>query len=64
MNKIYLIIIVALAISCNSSPVEKTVQVGIGNVSIYSTELEECEYWIGVKMMTHKGNCKNPIHKK
>ena len=35
-----------------------------GSEEIYQVEIEGCEYLVGYRKMTHKGNCSNPIHRK
>jgi hypothetical protein len=35
-----------------------------GHIYTFNTiEVDECEYLVSSSKFTHKGNCKNPIHK-
>ena len=46
---------------------QHTVKIGVDVKELKVVEIEGCEYFLGTfdrsAMFTHKGNCKNPIHK-
>jgi hypothetical protein len=46
---------------------EHSVKIGVSATQLKVVEIEGCEYFLGdydrSGLFTHKGNCKNPIHK-
>ena len=46
---------------------QHSVKIGVSATKLKVVEIEGCEYFMGdydrSAMFTHKGNCKNPIHK-
>jgi hypothetical protein len=46
---------------------EHSVKIGVSATKLKVVKIEGCEYFMGEydrsAMFTHKGNCKNPIHK-
>lgn len=71
MKKLMLFISATILLSCNQDQQEaahfvSTIQLDGQNVNVKIIEYEGCEYlyiqtsYAGI--MSHKGNCKNPIH--
>ena len=67
--KITAIILIVIMIGCTMSNVEKKstdyiVVTGLAPLSVIT--IDRCEYlygpWKTATVLTHKGNCKNPIH--
>jgi len=71
MKKILIVTLVLGIFSCKSQNVNKRTTnyvVEYGNLPLKIVVIEGCEYfygeWGAATVMTHKGNCKNPIHYK
>jgi len=67
MKKLLVILCLA-AVSCNVPTKDATNRIDIGDTEVYTYTIDGCEY-IGDlngdgrdNYITHKGNCKNPIH--
>jgi len=64
-------LLIGMVSSCEEPTTTKstqhTVKIGVDVKELKVVEIEGCEYFIGTfdrsAMFTHKGNCKNPIHK-
>lgn len=74
MKKLFTaVLLVVMASSCEqpttvTQPSEHVVQLdGVGGTKLKVVVIEDCEYFVGTfdrsAIFTHKGNCKNPIHK-
>jgi len=64
MKKFKLIALVAVLgmgtlSSCGTKP---TVESNKSGLYLEVIEVDGCEYLMGIKELTHKGNCANPIH--
>jgi len=68
MKKIYLIPLLFI-FSCSSPNKRTTEKIKMENseTSLEVVIIDKCEYlygaWGNATVLTHKGNCKNPIHK-
>ena len=65
-------LLVAMVSSCEEPTTttqltEHRVKIGVSATELKIVEIEGCEYFLGdydrSGLFTHKGNCKNPIHK-
>jgi len=64
-------LLIGMMSGCIESNIEKqktSYNLGNGNPPIEIVTIESCEYiygpWGNATVLTHKGNCKNPIHNK
>jgi hypothetical protein len=69
MKRILVITLVLGLFSCEEQNVDKKTTnyvVSPGNNPLEIVVIDECEYlygpWGNATVLTHKGNCKNPIH--
>lgn len=58
-RRLFLCVVISFLCGCSQAPSE--------HVDYNTTEIEGCEYLVvigygGLPSITHKGNCKNPIH--
>ena len=63
-------LLIGMVSSCEeptTKPTQHSVKIGVSATELKVVEIEGCEYFIGKydrsAVFTHKGNCKNPIHK-
>jgi hypothetical protein len=70
MNKLFIALTLLTFTSCTDSNVETkatTIQVGSYSRPIKIIVIDKCEYlwgdWGNETVLTHKGNCSNPVHK-
>jgi hypothetical protein len=65
--------LIGMVSSCNTKPTTVTKETehvisldGVRGITLKVVEVEGCEYLVGgydrSGLLTHKGNCKNPIH--
>lgn len=73
VSKMKLIVLVSiLFIACRGerTPIQKTAVRNIEDRDFYTYEIDGCEYFGNLggdsrdDFLTHKGNCRNPIHSK
>jgi len=71
MKKILIAVLILGLFSCESQNVSKRETdyiIHYGSSPLKIVSIEGCEYFLGeygrTTFMTHKGNCKNPIHYK
>lgn len=73
MKNLLLICVMVMMFGCSDQGFlgsENDVKLDVMKNHIQTLELEGCEYWVyscsrgnlGFGFMSHKGNCKNPIH--
>ena len=60
MKKLFIILFILGFVSCDNNSNEKVYKGN--NFKFTIIELDGCEYFLGTYKITHKGNCKNPIH--